>query len=84
MKTVTYGYVSELKQEFREEGRAEGREEGRAEGVVQVLLAVLDSRALGPTEADRDRIRSCTDQQRLLRWTARAATASNMAEVFGD
>lgn len=88
MKTMTYGYVSELKQEFREEGReegrAEGREEGRAEGVVQVLLAVLDSRALGPTEADRDRIRSCTDQQRLLRWTARAATASNMTEVFGD
>ncbi|WP_198587130.1 hypothetical protein [Glycomyces xiaoerkulensis] len=73
-KTMTYGYVSELKQEFRDEGRAEE--------AVRGLLTVLDSRGLNPSDVDRDRIRSCTDPEHLHTWTARAATASSMAEVF--
>ncbi|WP_026925289.1 hypothetical protein [Glycomyces arizonensis] len=76
MKTMTYGYVSELKQEFREEGHLET--------AVKTLLAVLDARGLDATDADRDRIRSCTDHERLLAWTVCAATASSTAEVFGD
>jgi hypothetical protein len=76
MKTMTYGYVSELKQEFREEGQAEGE--------AKALLAVLAARGLDLTEAERERIRSCTDHERLLAWTVRAATATSTAEVFED
>ncbi|MQM26738.1 hypothetical protein [Glycomyces albidus] len=74
MKTMTYGYVSELKQEFRDEGRVEG--EARA------LLAVLAARGLEPTEAERERIQTCTDPEELLTWTTRAVTASRTADVF--
>lgn len=72
MKTMTYGYVSELKQEFRAEGEAE------------MLLAILTARGLDPTEAERERIRTCTDPEQLLSWAPRAATATSMAEVFED
>jgi hypothetical protein len=76
MKTMTYGYVSELKQEFREEGLAEGE--------AKALLAVLAARGLDPTESERERIRTSTDHEQLLTWTARAATATSTAEVFND
>lgn len=92
MKTMTYGYVSELKQEFREEGLAEGREEGREEGLEEgrvegesrMLLTVLHARGLNLTDAERERIRTCTDHDRLAAWAVRAATATSMAEVFED
>lgn len=69
---MTYGYVSELKQEFR------------AEGEIKALLAVLAARGLDPTEAERERVRTCTDDEQLLAWTTRAATAMSTAEVFED
>ncbi|MGH8876864.1 MAG: hypothetical protein ACRD0P_05920 [Stackebrandtia sp.] len=86
MMTMTYGYVSELRREGRVEGRVEGRAEGRAEGRVEAtidtLFIVLDSHGLTPSQAERQRIASCTDIKTLQLWTTRVANAGKVADIF--
>ncbi|WP_343242209.1 hypothetical protein [Streptomyces sp. SID9727] len=67
-------YKSAMSEEIRDEGRAEGRAEG--------LLLVLGVRGVALTDADREKITTCTDPQLLHRWLQRAATASSAEEVF--
>jgi hypothetical protein len=74
--------------EGRAEGREEGREEGRAEGVatgmVRALLAVLAGRQLEPTAAERERILSERDPDRLERWLAAAVTCTSISALFAE
>ncbi len=61
------------------------RDEGRAEGQAKSILRLLDRRGVPVSEADRDRITSCTDLAVLDRWFDRAITATTTDEVFaGD
>ena len=77
----------ELKEEGRREGKAEGRREGKAEGrregEAALLLRQLDRR-FGPLDA-RTRARVArAGSERLLEWGERFATASTLADVFGE
>ena len=60
------------------------KEEGRAEGLAEGLLLALAARGFELGEADRDRIRACTDPERLQRCLSRVMTASSLAEVLAD
>lgn len=78
MAVDTSFYKSAMSEEIRDEGRDEGRAEGRAEG----LLLLLGVRGIALTDADREKIATCTDPQLLHEWLQRAATASSAEEVF--
>jgi hypothetical protein len=74
MATTTYPYVSHL----RSQGREEGRQEGRAEAVVQVLAA----RRVVTSDAVRERILACRDNDTLTAWLSRAAVVTDASELF--
>ena len=69
-------------------GRAFGKQEGLAEGIargrVESLIAMLDARGVALRRADRAKILRERDPAILARWIARAATCTNVAEVFGE
>jgi hypothetical protein len=61
---------------------AEGKAEGRADGECEAILLVLKARALVVTDAQRKRIKACTDLSQLKKWVERAATAAATEELF--
>ncbi|MFF7339652.1 hypothetical protein ACFZAT_20185 [Streptomyces sp. NPDC008163] len=63
-------HKSAMSEEIRDEGRAEG------------LLLLLGVRGISLTDADREKITTCTDPRLLHAWLQRAATASSAEEVF--
>jgi hypothetical protein len=73
---------NEGRAEGRNEGRAEGRNEGRAEEARDILLALIATRKLGPSEAARARIHACADRGTLERWILRVAAADAEDDVF--
>ncbi|MGW1542602.1 hypothetical protein ACWCPM_20600 [Streptomyces sp. NPDC002309] len=73
-------FTSPLSQEIRAEGQAEGRADSRAEDT----LRILDRRGIPVSDADRERITTCTDLDTLTRWFDRAITAASADEVFAD
>ena len=71
--------VREWNRELSEEGRVEGRRQGEA----ALLLRLLDRR-FGPLDA-RTRARVArAGSARLLEWGERFATATTLADVFGE
>ncbi|MEV0350486.1 hypothetical protein AB0H88_32285 [Nonomuraea sp. NPDC050680] len=50
---------------------------------AQLILGFLDARDISVPEEARARIRTCTDQSLLDRWTVRAVTALSVDELFG-
>ncbi|MEU8110439.1 hypothetical protein AB0C18_42710 [Nonomuraea muscovyensis] len=64
------------------EQEAEAR--GETRGEAKALLTLLAARNLTLTPDLRETVESCTDEEVLLRWTTRAATASSAHEVFGE
>jgi hypothetical protein len=55
----------------------------QAEGRAQMILQVLAARRIAvPTEV-REQVLACTDIAQLDSWGSKAATAQNIAEVFG-
>ncbi|MFF0490321.1 hypothetical protein ACFYTQ_14990 [Nocardia sp. NPDC004068] len=85
-------FRSETARRVRAEARAEGLAEGKAEGLVEgkaealtgSILRILTRRGIDLTDADRERITSCTDLAQLDVWLERAITAETATEVFGD
>lgn len=73
-----------LQDELIAKGKASGVAEGIAEGEAKMLIRLLDSRDLSPSEDQRRRVRECKDEALLQRWFDRALTATNVAEVFED
>ena len=73
---------------FLDQGRAEGRAQGMAQGVAQgeahILLRIMAARGLDIPEHIRARVAECADTARLEAWADRAATATSVAEIFGD
>ncbi len=59
-------------------------DQGMAEGEAKAVLRLLAARGLGLSEAQRERVTSCTDSAQLDLWFDRAITASTAAEVFAD
>ncbi|KPI29842.1 hypothetical protein OK074_6758 [Actinobacteria bacterium OK074] len=77
-------FVSPLAEGLRDEGREEGREEGEAKGRARDILRLLELRGVAVSDADRDRVASCTDLDLLARWFDRAAVGMTAAEVFSE
>ncbi len=63
-------------------GKAEGKVEGKVEGKREAVLAVLSTRELSLSAAQRRRIEECTDVALLDRWIRLAAKASSADEVL--
>lgn len=66
------------------EGREQGEEIGRQESARWLLLVVLDARGIGLPAGVREGVLACPDTDLLGTWAGRAATASTLAEVFGE
>lgn len=58
------------------------RQEGRQEGRTGLLLGLLQSRGLEPSEEARQRIESETDPDRILQWAMRASTVQSIDDLF--
>jgi hypothetical protein len=90
VNTSTYEYQSEFVRRYilqgRADGRAEGAAQGRAEGAAQgearAVLTVLEARGIQVPEPVRARITACTDLDQLDVWVRRAATASEVDDLF--
>lgn len=78
MATKTYLYQGEYAQSLL----AQGEEKGKAEGEAKSILIVLDARKVSLSEADRDRIRSCTDLAVLDEWVRRAGVVESADDLF--
>lgn len=66
------------------EGRTAGIAEGRTAGLSRALFRVLERRVVSIPEPVRERMASTHDEQQLLRWLDRAATAASLEDVFDD
>jgi len=62
--------------------RAEGKAEGVAEGAAKSLLIVLAARGFSLTEVQRQRILDCANTEQLKSWLQKAATLTDVAELF--
>lgn len=58
--------------------------EGRAKGEAHALGILLEARGLVPRPEHRNRIEACADPEQLLLWLRRAATATDIEQVFTD
>jgi hypothetical protein len=58
------------------------REEGRIEEAANALFTVLAARGIAVVEQTRALIGACSDPDQFKKWTARAATAATLEEVF--
>ena len=76
MGIESYEYKSEFALRYVERGRDEGR------GLA--LLTLVAACGLEATPSVRARIGACTDAVTLDAWITRAATASTLADVFGE
>ncbi|NLU66611.1 hypothetical protein [Streptomyces sp. HNM0574] len=64
---------------------AEGlRDQGELRKGIANLLVVLQARPFTLTDAARERITTCRDNDALDRWFRRALTATTLDEVFGE
>jgi hypothetical protein len=69
-------FQSETSQQLRKEGRVRGR--------AQAVAEFLGARGVEVSEAARERILSCGDEEVLGAWVVRAATAASVEELWGD
>ncbi|MGA4850117.1 hypothetical protein ACOBQB_29185 [Streptomyces sp. G5(2025)] len=81
MTTINYFFRHEVAEKVREEGR----DEARAEEQAKVILRTLDWRGIELSEADRERVRSCGDLDRLAVRLDRCYEVTDAAGLFdGD
>jgi hypothetical protein len=74
--------ATHFKSSFTESFRKQGIEEGRVEEAANALFTVLAARGIAVVDQTRALITACTDPDQLKKWTARAATAATLDEVF--
>lgn len=77
---ATGNYV--VQSEFAKKHQAAGRVEGRLEGRAQAVIDVLEARGVAVQDASRSRILACTDAGQLSAWLRKAATATNVDQIF--
>jgi hypothetical protein len=86
MLPATYQFQgpSYLKGKFEgiAEGKLEGIAEGELKGEVEAVLAVLETRGVSVSDAERERIVACKEPVTLKRWVRLAVTAHATAELF--
>ncbi len=86
MESGTYEYRSEFARKYLAEGEAEGRAEGEAKGEAHgraaAILRIAERRGLKLGEEHLERLRACTDIERLDDWIDRALVAEAANDVF--
>jgi hypothetical protein len=82
MNSDTWPVYSPFAKEHYGRGRQEGKKEGRAVGEAEAILIVFEARSLDVSEAERDRITSCTNLRQLKNWIKRAVTVEKAAGLF--
>ncbi len=83
MTTTPHRFESDFARRYFSAGEAEGKAEGKAEGRAEAVLAVLATRGIEVTDADRDQIVATTDLAQLDDWIRRAVTATSIDDLFG-
>lgn len=68
--------------EWVELGEARGEARGEAKGEAKAVLRFLSNRGVPVSHEAQERILTCTDQETLETWIDRAATATNVDELF--
>jgi hypothetical protein len=63
-------------------GKLEGIAEGELKGEVEAVLAVLETRGVSVSDAERERIEACREPVTLKRWVRLAVTTRATAELF--
>jgi uncharacterized glyoxalase superfamily protein PhnB len=72
----------EFQSDFAKTYFGRGRAEGEALGEARAVLLVLKARGLAVSEESRQRMLTCQDIAQLDRWAERAATVTDVAELF--
>ncbi|WP_157436476.1 hypothetical protein [Actinospica robiniae] len=62
----------------------EAKAKAEAKGMAKLLLKSLDLRGIVISDEQRERIATCTDEQLIEEWFARAVTATTAEDVFND
>lgn len=86
-RAVVEALVAQGNPEIREReaaAAARGKAEGRTEGIATSILAVLSARGISVSEARRQEILGCRDQDRMRHWLHRAALATSVEEVLSE
>jgi hypothetical protein len=81
---VTKEYKNDFFDRAEALGEARGEARGKAAGKAEVLIKILDARAIGLTGEQRDLVVSCTDPGQLDAWVDRALAATSVDDVFKD
>ena len=82
MAAANYELQSDFARKYFFEGKAEGEARGEARGEAKMLLRIIALRGVDLSDAERQRILACTDDDQLGRWAARALTARTSAEIL--
>lgn len=61
---------------------ARRKRESRREGWAESILIVLDARGLDVSDAERERIVTCTSLKQLKIWMRRTVTAAKTSDLF--
>jgi hypothetical protein len=82
MTSDTWPVYTPFAKEHFGRGKKEGKAEGKAEGEADAILLVLRARSMDVSDADRERITSCTNLKQLKKWITRAVTAEKTSDLF--
>lgn len=82
MNSDTWPVYSPFAKEHYSHGKKEGKKEGRIAEGSEAILIVFEARNLDVSEAERDRITSCTNLRQLKNWIKRAVTVEKAADLF--
>ncbi|QSB05085.1 hypothetical protein [Natronoglycomyces albus] len=86
MRTEKFDYHRELLGDsadvFLAQGVEKGIEKGKAEGAASLLLSLIKARGFDLTEAQRQLIAECTDEDQLTRWAENVLKAESVHDIF--
>ena len=75
-------FIEGFVQEGLQKGMQEGLQRGEVKGKSEVVLKIIDSRAINVTAEQREQVSSCIDIAQLDEWFDSALTAETAADIF--
>ncbi|MET8861497.1 hypothetical protein ABZW11_00940 [Nonomuraea sp. NPDC004580] len=67
---------------WMEVGEARGEARGEAKGEAKIIIMMLRQRGISLSPEDEERIRSCTDPEKLENWASKVLKVHNVDELF--
>ncbi len=78
------GLMAQGNYEFQSDFAKKYLAEGKAKGEAHAVLTVLDARGIEISEPQKERIRSCSDEEVINRWLRKAVSIRSAEELFND